>query len=194
MQSDDGADCVRCWPRSRASAKGPRGGAAGLARRSSIYDDTMPDSALDDLDRAIISELQEDGRRAFREISRSLGVSEGTVRGRVRRLEDAGILKIAAFVDPKESANSRLAIVLISVEPEARVELTEFLCSQQQVSYVSTLLGSADIFAQLLVRDETSLWNFVQTQLRSRPGVKNVDFWFEVELNKLWFDSHPAVL
>jgi Lrp/AsnC family transcriptional regulator, regulator for asnA, asnC and gidA len=173
-------------------AKLPGGSKFGGTCRSGIYDEAMPEVSLDDLDKSIIAELQEDGRRAFREISRSLGVSEGTVRGRFRRLEEAGILKIAAFVDPKERGASRLAILLIAVEPDARGELTQFLCGQPQVSYVSTLLGSADMFVQLLVRDERTLWEFLQTELHARPGVKRVEFWFEVELNKLWFDSQPT--
>ena len=41
---------------------------------------------FDDTDRAILRELQEDGRRSFRAIARSVGVSEGTVRSRVRRI------------------------------------------------------------------------------------------------------------
>jgi Lrp/AsnC family transcriptional regulator, regulator for asnA, asnC and gidA len=165
-----------------------------LARidRTTLYDGSMPEVTLDELDRSIIAELQEDGRRAFREISRSLGVSEGTVRARVRRLEEAGVLRIAAFVNPVGEGGSRLAMMLIRVEPQAREELTEFLCSQPQISYVSTLLGSVDVFAQVLVRDEVALWSFIQNELRSRPGVTSVDFWFEVELNKIWFDSQPV--
>jgi Lrp/AsnC family transcriptional regulator, regulator for asnA, asnC and gidA len=152
----------------------------------------MPEAPLDDLDRSIIAELQEDGRRPFREISRSLGVSEGTVRTRVRRLEESGVLRIAAFVNPIGGKGSRFAIMLIRVAPDAREKLTEFLCSQHQISYVSTLLGSVDVFAQILVSDEVALWNFIQNELRSRPGLISVDFWFEVELNKIWFDSQPV--
>ena len=55
---------------------------------------------FDDTDRAILRALQEDGRRSFRAIARGVGVSEGTVRTRVRRIEEAGALRILAFVDP----------------------------------------------------------------------------------------------
>ena len=49
---------------------------------------------LDELYNAIVDKLQQDGRRSFRAIARSVGVSEGTVRTRVRRIEDAGALRI----------------------------------------------------------------------------------------------------
>ena len=74
---------------------------------------------LDHLDREILRNLQEDGRRAFREIARSLGVSEATVRTRFRRLQDSGILRILAFADPFRLGGSVLALVLLRVQADA---------------------------------------------------------------------------
>jgi predicted transcriptional regulator len=45
---------------------------------------------LDDVDREIVRQLQQDGRRSYREMARSMDVSEGTVRWRVKRLQDTG--------------------------------------------------------------------------------------------------------
>ena len=50
----------------------------------------MAELKLDDLDHAIIRELEQDGRRAFREIARTVDTSEATVRARVTRLPEAG--------------------------------------------------------------------------------------------------------
>lgn len=68
------------------------------------YDALRVEIPLDDVDEAILRELQVDGRRAYREIARTVGVSEGTVRTRVKRLREAGLLRILAFVDPSGSA------------------------------------------------------------------------------------------
>src|SRR6478609_2665984 len=62
-------------------------------------------AAPDELDRAIIRELERDGRQPFREIGRSLGVSEATVRARYRRLTDSGLLRVVAFADPTAHGN-----------------------------------------------------------------------------------------
>ena len=72
---------------------------------------------LDELDRAIIRELERDGRTAFREIGRTLNISEATVRARYRRLVEADLLRIVAFPDPGAHSKSRLALVFLKVAP-----------------------------------------------------------------------------
>jgi len=148
----------------------------------------MPE--LDDLDQAIITALEQDGRRAFREIARSLDVSEGTVRARFRRLEDAGILKIAAFADPGRFRDGRLALLLLRVAPGRHDAVVASLTAHPEISYVSTTVGGrADVFAQVLVRNDTALWAFLQTHVRSLEGVLDTECVIEVAVHKLWFDG-----
>lgn len=64
----------------------------------------MTPRQLDDLDRGIISQLQQDGRRPFRAIARALGVAEGTVRYRAGRLQEEGMLRILALAIRSPSA------------------------------------------------------------------------------------------
>ncbi|AXU21241.1 Lrp/AsnC family transcriptional regulator (plasmid) [Novosphingobium sp. THN1] len=59
--------------------------------------DSFPQT--DDLDRQIAEALAEDARLSFRKIAVDLGVTEGTVRGRVKRLQSAGLLKLVPIVD-----------------------------------------------------------------------------------------------
>ena len=77
---------------------------------------------LDETDQAILRALQENGRRAYRDIAREVGVSEGTVRSRVRKLEHLGALRFLAFVDPMRLGNSVLALMLV-IETETMLEL-----------------------------------------------------------------------
>lgn len=65
---------------------------------------------VDDTDVAIITALQEDGRRPFTEIARSLGLSEGTVRQRVGRLQRLGIVQIVGVINPSRLGMRRLVI------------------------------------------------------------------------------------
>lgn len=144
---------------------------------------------LDDVDRAIIAALELDGRRPFREIARSLAVSEGTVRSRYRRLEEAGILKIAAFADPARFRSARLALLFLKVTPERHADVVAALCAYPQISYVSTMLAPADVFAQVLVADDNELWAFLQERVRPLEGVLDTQVNLEIEVHKLWFDS-----
>jgi len=56
---------------------------------------------VDSLDRAIIAELQRDGRATFRAIGRRLNVPEATVRFRTNRLQEARVISVTAFADPQ---------------------------------------------------------------------------------------------
>ncbi|MEU0832392.1 Lrp/AsnC family transcriptional regulator [Streptomyces sp. NPDC056231] len=144
---------------------------------------------LDDLDHAIIAALEEDGRRAFREIARSLNVSEGTVRARYRRLEETGVLKIAAFADPGHLRTGRLALLFLRVAPAHHDAVVAALCRHPEISYVSTMLGRADVFAQVLVQDDNELWRFLQNQVRPLEGVLDTEAVLEVAVHKLWFNG-----
>lgn len=55
--------------------------------------------ATDALDRQIAAMLADDARLSFRKIAADLGVTEGTVRGRVKRLQASGLLKLTPIVD-----------------------------------------------------------------------------------------------
>ena len=55
---------------------------------------------VDDLDHSIIKSLRIDGRRSNRRIGHELGVSEGTIRSRIKRLQEANLMRIVAWIDP----------------------------------------------------------------------------------------------
>lgn len=150
------------------------------------YASRTMEPTLDALDRLIVRELEQDGRRPFREIARSLEVSEATVRARVRRMEQAGALSIVAFADPAHvGGRSRLALLLVSVEAGAHDGVVERLVALAEVAYVSAIVGPADVCAQVLVEDDAALWRFVHDVVRAIPGVAAVQTIVEVEVHKL---------
>ena len=57
---------------------------------------------LDDLSKAIIEKLQQDGRRSYAGIGKAVGLSEAAVRQRVQRMVDAGVMQIVAVTDPMQ--------------------------------------------------------------------------------------------
>lgn len=151
----------------------------------------MPISTLDALDYEIVRELQEDGRRAFREVARNLSVPEATVRTRVKRLQDQGILQILAFTNPSKLGQAKLALFFIEVAPQDHDRLVDTLGRWPEVSYLSTTLGSADVCAQVLCRDDETLWE-LQQKVRSLPGVRDVRMMQEVKVHKIRFTIPPV--
>lgn len=149
----------------------------------------MPSESLDDLDRAILRQLEEDGRRAFREIARTLGTSEATVRARVKRMQDLEILRIVAFADPERLGNQQLALLMISVDPHRHTDVVEALTALPQISYVSTLLGRADICAEVGSANNVELWEFLNAHVNSIEGVRAVETMSVLHVHKLRYGS-----
>jgi Lrp/AsnC family transcriptional regulator, regulator for asnA, asnC and gidA len=150
------------------------------------------DASVDEVDRGIVAELHEDGRRPFREIARNLGVDERTVRTRVRRMQDAGHLRFIAFIDPRQISPSVLAMVLLRVDAEAHDRIVETLVSWPEVAYISTLMGRADIYLQLVCQNNEDLWQLVSKRLRGLDGVLETETMTEMAIHKFRYD-YPRI-
>ena len=74
---------------------------------------TRPGAAvqLDDLSKAIIEKLQQDGRRSYAGIGKAVGLSEAAVRQRVQRMVDGGVMQIVAVTDPMQLGFARQAMI-----------------------------------------------------------------------------------
>jgi Lrp/AsnC family transcriptional regulator for asnA, asnC and gidA len=143
-----------------------------------------PEESLDRLDREILRHLQEDGRKPFREIARSLDVSEGTIRVRFRRLQESGVLRILAFADPFRLGDSVLALVFLRVEAHAHDRIVEAVTAWPEVTYVSTLMGRADVYIQVICRDNQALWQLVMERMRTLDGVLETETMTEMKVHK----------
>ncbi len=131
-------------------------------------------SQVDDTDVAIITALQEDGRRPFTEIARDLGLSEGTVRQRVARLQRLGVVQIVAVINPSRLGMRRLVIgVQVRGRPVSTVEkaIREFA----EVDYVAASSGGYDMVLMAACRDDDHVLDLVSERLRRIPGVDALD-------------------
>ena len=139
---------------------------------------------LDDLDASIIEELYREPRAAYREIARRLEVSEGTIRTRVRRLQDSGTLLFTAFVDPAKFGRSVLAVALVDVVPSHHTATVDELVEWHEVVYLSTLFGEHALQLQLAGESEKHLWELLQ-RVQALPGVTGVHSQIETEVHKI---------
>jgi Lrp/AsnC family transcriptional regulator, regulator for asnA, asnC and gidA len=139
---------------------------------------------LDDTDREILQELQADGRRAFRDIARQLGVSEATIRTRVKRLRDNRVLQILGYVDPVAFGYGIMVVLLIKVTPDAHTSAIQTFTSWPDTTWVSTTVGRSNIYVQMLCRDSKSLYDLLTARLGDIDGVIDVDVIEEVKVHK----------
>ena len=148
--------------------------ADGGARFASGVGNVEPkEMLLDELDRLIIQDLQEDGRTPFTQIARRAGVSQTTIRSRFQRLFDAGIIRIAGVVDPYALDFQAPAIVGVSVEPGMIDHVARKIIEFPEVSYLVVTLGNLDLIIEVFCRDLPHLSELITQQIHSIPGVRS---------------------
>lgn len=153
---------------------------------------------LDDLDKALIIALEHDGRRPYRDIARDLEVAEATVRARVGRLLERGLIHITAVGDPLSLGVNVVAISLIRVRPGHVKEAAERLTRFPNVRFVGSSFGSADIIIQTLHSSVQELHAFIsQTVPEAVPEVTSTETFQLAEVLKsswdwrAWFEQQP---
>lgn len=125
---------------------------------------------LDDVSRAIIAELQQDGRRPYAAIGKSVGLSETAVRQRVHRLVESGTVQVVAVTDPARVGLNRQA--MIGVRSDGDVQgLADALAEIPEVAYVVITAGTFDVLAEVVCEDDEKLLEILNDRIRCLPGV-----------------------
>lgn len=131
---------------------------------------------LDKLDRAIVEKLSPDARVSNRQIAEELGVTEGTVRARIKRMEEQKQLRITAVTNIDRFGDATLAYIWIEVERSDQTrEIAETLAQVPELGFVGVMLGRSDILAITMVRNTEHLASFVRSNISSIPGVRRTE-------------------
>jgi len=138
--------------------------------------------ALDDVSRAIIEQLQEDGRRPYARIASAVGLSEAAVRQRVQRLLDAGVVQIVAITDPQQVGYARQAMIGIKAHGDTR-RIADVLTAFAEVTYVVISAGSLDLLAEIVCTDDAQLLEVV-SRIRAVDGVESTETFVYLGLRK----------
>ena len=141
-------------------------------------------SLLDDLDRQILLHLQEDARTSLREVGRRLARSEGTIRARVRRLEESGLCRIQAVADVSVGPGTSAAWLAIKARRGFVRRVAEEIAKLPEVGFVGITLGRFDViaFVSALGREELSRLMFENVALI--PGVQRLEAWESLHVYK----------
>lgn len=125
---------------------------------------------LDEMSKAIIEKLQQDGRRSYAGIGKSVGLSEAAVRQRVQRLVDSGVMQIVAVTDPMQMGFTRQAMIGIRCQGDT-TKVAEKLAEIDSVAYVVLTAGSFDLIVEVVCSDDAELLEMLNTEIRAVPGV-----------------------
>jgi Lrp/AsnC family transcriptional regulator for asnA, asnC and gidA len=142
---------------------------------------------MDETSKAIIGQLQDDGRKSYAEIGKVVGLSEAAVRQRVQKLTDAGVMQIVAVTDPMQLGFNRQAMIGIRVSGDIRV-VTSTLAKLPSVDYLVMTAGSFDILVEVVCESDAQLIELLNTEIRQLPGVISTETFVYLELKKQQYD------
>jgi DNA-binding Lrp family transcriptional regulator len=133
---------------------------------------------LDELDAAILRELQVDARRTNRDIAAAVGVAPSTALERTRGLRDRGVIR-GAMLDVNLSAIGRSvqAMIAVRIRPPSRRNIEAFrnwITTLPETIGVFVVSGSEDFLIHVAVRDNQDLYAFVIDRLTERAEVADV--------------------
>ncbi len=135
----------------------------------------MSKSKIDEVDRKILVHLAQDGRRSNREIAQELGLGEGTVRGRIKRLQENNIIKIQALTSFAGPEPPIMAYIGVRADLAQVEETAGAIADMAVVRFVATMMGRYDILVITLVKDGGELARLVNEEIMTLAGVKHAD-------------------
>ncbi|MEX0663963.1 MAG: Lrp/AsnC family transcriptional regulator [Acidimicrobiia bacterium] len=138
---------------------------------------------LDEVDKALIEALQQDGRLPYTRLAAEVGLSEAAVRQRVQRLIESGATQIVAVTDPMMLGFHRMAMVGIRVEGDVR-SVADTIASILEVDYVVIVSGSFDLLVEVVCEDDDHLLSLLNDKIRSIPGVRSTETFTYLRLSK----------
>jgi Lrp/AsnC family transcriptional regulator for asnA, asnC and gidA len=151
--------------------------------RKTLVDRKPLNGSLDDVSKAIIEQLQTDGRTSYATIAKRVGLSDAAVRVRVQRLLDSDVMQIVAVTDPLQLGFTRQAMIGIRTEGDTQLVAAQ-LTEMTEVTYVVTTAGSFDLIIEVVCEDDEELLDLVSRRIRILAGVASTETFVYLKLNK----------
>lgn len=135
----------------------------------------MSAPVIDDLDRQLIDILSNDARVSNRKIAADLGVTEGTVRGRIKRLQQDRLIAFTAITSFGLENSTKMAFIGVLSEVEKVQELAKQISEISMINAVMITMGRFNILAICLFNELDTLHSVASEQILAIPGVHHVE-------------------
>lgn len=129
---------------------------------------------MDDTDRAILRELQVDGRIPYAELGPKVGLSPSAARLRLQRLIDTKAVQVVGVTDPMTMGRQTMALLGVRIDGDPRAVADE-LSRHEEVVYTVLTAGGFDLFAEVVCNQPRDLLDFVNDVVRPVEGVASVE-------------------
>lgn len=135
----------------------------------------MNGSTLDELDHKIIEAFSRNGRASNRQIALELDVTEGTIRTRIKRLQQRGLIHFTAVRSFRFAGSPNLVMMGIFCDNASVPQVADALAAMPEIGCVIVMLGRYNIMAMGLFTTLEEVDNILTTRVRSLPGVRTVE-------------------
>ncbi len=132
-------------------------------------------SRLDKLDQGIVEKLSRDARISNRAIAAELGVTEGTIRTRIKRLQNEGLIQFTVVTDFRMAGSPNLCMLGVDADPSHVEDVARTLSEIPEITCVIVLLGRYSVLAMGLFTSLERLNDLILHRIRILPGVQNVE-------------------
>ena len=139
---------------------------------------------MDELDRRIIALLQMDGRASNAKIAREVGVSEGTVRRRLRRLIQDDVVNVVAVPNLEKLGYATTALIGLQTGPGKSDSVAEAIAGLQEAHYVAVTTGAYDVFVWAGLESAEGLGDFLRAKIGIIDGVQRTETFVNLSIKK----------
>ncbi len=146
---------------------------------------------LDATDKAIIAELQIEGRLAYARLAPRVGLSEAATRQRVNKLIEREVMEIVAVANPTRLGLKHQTMVGINVDAHVR-DIAAELAKIEAIDYVVVTAGRYDILAEVFCADATEFLGVINDQIRPIAGISNLEILTYLDLVKQTYNWGTA--
>lgn len=137
-----------------------------------------PPSKLDDVDRAILTELQKDGRMSIRTLAERVHVSRANAYARINRLLADGVITgFTAAVDAERAGLATSAYVLLSIDQNSWRDVASALSTLPYIEHYALVGGDFDVLTLVRAPNNTELRHVVLEKMHDVPGVRSTRTW-----------------
>jgi len=139
---------------------------------------------IDKLDQEIMLNLQENGRRSYMDLAKILHVAEGTVRNRLKRLLDQGIIKVTAVPDLEKFGYGFIGIVGIQTRLADLRSVAEQLAQYPNIGYLANVTGQYEFIAIVLTRSAKEFASFMESVIPAIPAISRTETFVTLNIYK----------
>ena len=139
---------------------------------------------LDKLDQKIILDLQENGRLSYMELAKMLGVTEGTIRNRLKKLVDRGIIRVSAIPEIDKLGYNFMGIVGMQVRLADLRKVAEQLAQNANVCYLVNVTGRYELIAIVVTKSSREFAYLMENVVSAIPSILRTETFVTLNIYK----------